>query len=103
MPTLERLLSHLTVDVEPFAECTLTRGWRLWLPAPPDAMLHFVLEGTGVLRGAHNLAYPIHPFSLAVVPHSSPHALECGISITSERVIDVVPEGEGTHQLARRS
>ena len=39
---LEKLLSNLTVHVEPFALCTVSEGWRLHLPGPPGLLLHFV-------------------------------------------------------------
>ncbi len=46
---LDRYIANLSVEVEPFALCMLQAGWRLTLPAPPCAMLHFVIEGEGWL------------------------------------------------------
>ncbi|NOR20645.1 MAG: hypothetical protein GQ538_11225, partial [Xanthomonadales bacterium] len=46
---LERYMSNLSVEVEPFAVCMLDRGWRLSLPGPPCAMLHFIVRGDGWL------------------------------------------------------
>jgi hypothetical protein len=47
---LDRYLANLSVEVEPFALCMLQSGWRLTLPGPPCAMLHFVVEGDGWLH-----------------------------------------------------
>ena len=90
---MERVLAHLSVSVDPFAVCAIGAGWRLRLPPPADAMLHFVLEGTGTLRGGANApALPLYPYCLAVVPRRSPHALESTRPITDERVIEALPD-----------
>ncbi|MDI1346211.1 MAG: hypothetical protein PSV22_19225, partial [Pseudolabrys sp.] len=47
---VDRLLSNLSVRVEPFALCQLSSGWRLHMPGPPDVMLHYVLKGGGTVR-----------------------------------------------------
>lgn len=97
---LNQVLARLSVGVEPFAICTVRAGWRLRLPPPPDAMLHFVLEGTGSVRGGPNdPPVPIYPYCLAVVPQQSPHALECGTPVTNETVIETVPESASVHQI----
>lgn len=97
---LDRVLARMSVGVAPFALCSVRSGWRLRLPPPPDPMLHFVLEGTGVVCGGPGDApTPVYPYCLAVVPQSSPHALECGAPVTNERVIDAVPDGDGVHQI----
>ena len=44
---LDRYLKNLSIEVEHFALCKLDAGWRLGLPAPPVAMLHFVVQGKG--------------------------------------------------------
>lgn len=103
MGTLDRLLSHLTVDVEPFALCTLSNGWRLRLPPPTDAVLHFVLEGSGIVRGAGDLAIPIQPFSLAVVPRQSPHALEAGQHVDPGQTVDAAPDASGRNNFVAGS
>jgi len=36
---LDKLLANLAVDVEPFALCLLSAGWRLRLPGPADVMI----------------------------------------------------------------
>ena len=88
---LDKLLSNLAVHVEPFALCTLSAGWRLRLPAPPDAMIHFVLQGHGAVRGPDNDPHSLAPLWLAVVPHGAAHALESGTNVQSERRIDTPP------------
>ena len=49
---LDKLLSNLSVEVEPFALCHIERGWRLRLPEPPVPLLHFVLKGEGAVSGS---------------------------------------------------
>ena len=48
---LDKLLDYVTVHSEPFATCLLSSGWRLRLSGPPGVMFHFVMQGSGILRG----------------------------------------------------
>ncbi len=91
---VDRLVDHVTVDVEPFAVCQLQTGWRLRLPGNAGTVLHFVLEGTGRLRSPSG-DWSLEPLTLAVVPHDMPHSVECGEGPLSENVIHSVPECEG--------
>jgi len=91
---LNKLLSNLSVHVRPFAICTLSEGWRLHLPGPPGVLLHFVLEGNGVLYGPHGDAHPIAPMHLSVVPIGAKHILEAGGNIHSELRVESPPAGE---------
>jgi AraC-like DNA-binding protein len=96
---LDKLLSNLSVHVEPFALCIMSEGWRLHLPAPPGLLFHFVLEGNGTLYGPRRDAHPIAPLCLAVVPAGAKHVLEdappsgeqvCRIVAGSEEQPDLV-------------
>ncbi len=88
---LNRLLSNIAVSVEPFALCLVNTGWRLGLPGPTDVMFHFVLQGSGILRGPDGKPQLIYPYSLAVVPRGIVHSIECGSEISSEHSIDCAP------------
>ena len=83
---MDRLLQRLSVEVEPFAVCSISSGWRLQLPGPPDVMLHFVLEGTGRLRLDDAEQMPLYPYTLAVVPHGVVHSLDSG-TVTTDHVV----------------
>ncbi|MEM7052606.1 MAG: AraC family transcriptional regulator [Acidobacteriota bacterium] len=72
---LDRLLAKLDVEVEPFALCLVSSGWRLRLPGPPAVMLHFVLAGRGILQASDGGERPLVPGTLAVIPKGSPHAI----------------------------
>jgi AraC-like DNA-binding protein len=91
---LEKLLSNLSVHVEPFALCTMSEGWRLHLPGPSGLLLHFVLEGDGVLYGPRRDAHVFSPMHLAVVPVGAKHVLECNGEIHDDMFVDSVPAGE---------
>ena len=91
---LEKLLSNLSVHVEPFALCTMSEGWRLHLPGPPGLLLHFVLEGDGVLYGPRSDAHSFAPKHLAVIPTGAKHVLECSGEIHDDLYIETLPEGE---------
>ena len=84
---LDKLLDYVTVHAEPFATCLLSSGWRLRLPGPPEVMFHFVMEGSGYLRGPEGELIPLERFSLAVVPKGIQHSLECGQEVDSEEVV----------------
>ena len=66
-------------------------------------MLHFVMQGNGVLRGPEGQQYPLERFSLTVVPRGIRHTLECGLDVQSERVIEAPPTGEGIVRLVAGS
>lgn len=100
---IDKLLSHVSVRVEPFAVCLLDPGWRLRLPGPPDTEFHFVLQGKGVLRGPDGEAHSLERYFLAVVPKGARHALECGDLIGSERSIDKPPPDDGVVRLVAGS
>lgn len=96
---LDKLLDYVVVHAEPFATCLLSSGCRLRLPGPPSVMFHFVMQGSGFLRGPEDELFPLERFSLAVIPQGVRHMLECGLNVESERVIDAPPTGEGVVRL----
>ena len=91
---LDKLLANLTVEVEPFALCGVSAGWRLRLPGPPRPLLHFVLEGAGAVLDPRDAAQPLAPLWLSVVPVGARHALECGDDVHDEVRIESPPPGE---------
>lgn len=74
--SIEHLLPDLALDVEPFAMCVVSSGWRLRVPQADSATLHFVLEGTGQLRLPAEANRRLSTYSLAVVPDQRGHALQ---------------------------
>ena len=72
---LERYLANLSVEVEPFAVCLLEAGWRLTLPGPPCAMLHFVVAGDVWLIGPDGARKRIGPGWVIVIPEGAQHSL----------------------------
>lgn len=96
---LDRLLSSVTIHVEPFALCLLDAGWTLRLPEAPVVTFHFVLEGEGVLRGPGREAHMLGRFNLAVVPRDAAHSLECGAKPTQVRSIRGPSQATGIMEL----
>jgi len=96
---LDKLLSNLSVEVQPFAICHINRGWRLRLPSPPIPLLHFVLSGDGAVSGATDRPRQLARSSFAVVPAGGRHALQSGEPIEEERRIDPPPDGSPVCQL----
>ena len=96
---LDKLLDYVNVHAEPFATCLLSSGWRLRLPGPLEVMFHFVMQGSGYVRGSEAQLIPLERFSLAVVPKGIQHALECGREVESEEVIQGPPTIEGVVRL----
>jgi AraC-like DNA-binding protein len=90
---VDRLLSNLSVRVEPFALCQLSSGWRLHMPGPPDVMLHYVLKGGGTVRRRGGEARTIAASWLVVVPPMTDHVLETNGKIRDELRIDAPPAG----------
>lgn len=96
---LDKLLDYINIHADPFATCLLSSGWRLCLPGPPDVMFHFVMQGSGFLRGPEDELHRLERFSLAIVPRGIRHNLECGTDVGSELAVDAPPPGSGVVQL----
>lgn len=93
---LDRLLARLDTRVELFSVCLVGAGWRLRLPGPPAAMLHFVLEGKGWLRSAGGAERPLRSGTLAVVSKGSTHAVASADETHREHRVDVAAEDGAT-------
>ena len=89
---LDKLLSNLDIQVEPFSLCEVSPGRRLLLPGAARVMLHFVLVGSGFVRSATGTVQPLSPCSLAVVPRRAQHSLEPKDEAVEECSID--PDSE---------
>jgi len=96
---LERYLSNLSVEVEPFAVCLLDHGWRLSLPGPPCAMLHFVVEGEGWLSCRDGTHTRIGPNWLVVIPAGKDHSLDTLEYVDQELKIACTPDGPPVHYI----
>lgn len=97
---LERYLANLSVEVEPFALCLVESGWRLTLPGPPIAMLHFVVDGEGWLVGPTGEEIRIGPDWLVVIPAGARHSLETARQYENELRIECAPSGPPVHRIA---
>jgi AraC-like DNA-binding protein len=96
---LERYLANLSVEVEPFAVCLLDRGWRLTLPGPPCAMLHFVVRGEGWLSCPDGTHTPIGQNWVIVIPTGTVHSLETREQFDHELTIPCTPSGPPVHYI----
>jgi AraC-like DNA-binding protein len=98
-PLLERFLAHLRVEVEPFALCMVQCGWRLTLPGPPCAMLHFVVEGDGWLSCPDGTHSRVAPNWLVVIPTGTVHSLDTAEDCQHELRIECTPSGPPVHHI----
>ncbi len=72
---LDRLLSDVSIQVEPFAVCQVSATSRLRFRGFEWVTLHFVLEGRGRMHGAGRTV-DLRPSTLVVVPPGTPHSIE---------------------------
>lgn len=96
---LDRYLANLSVEVEPFALCMLQYGWRLTLPGPPCAMLHFVVRGEGWLSCPDGSHARLGPNWLVVIPTGTVHSLETPQDFEHELKIPCTPTGPPIHHI----
>lgn len=96
---LDRYLANLSVEVEPFALCLLDPGWKLTLPGPPCAMLHFVVAGNGWLSTPAGTLEQIGPNWLIVVPPGMVHSLVTRKDFEQELRIECTPTGPPVHRI----
>lgn len=87
---LDRLFNNLALTVEAFATCRVADGWRLRLPDLDWVTLHFVVQGTGLLRDGDGTVQLLPPDSLAIVPPHVQHSIECGRG----RLAEATPTGK---------
>lgn len=99
MPVLDRYLQKMQIEVEPFALCLIDSGWRLTLPGPPVAMLHFIVQGEGWLICPDRPRQRIGPNHLIVIPTGSGHSLESTDQVNDELRIDCAPDGPPVHRI----
>jgi AraC-like DNA-binding protein len=96
---LERYLANLSVAVEPFAVCMVERGWRLSLPGPPCAMLHFVVEGEGWLSCRDGTHTQIGQGWVVIIPVGKDHSLDSCGQIDQELKIERTPTDPPVHYI----
>lgn len=96
---LDRYLKNISVEVEPFAVCMVDKHWRLTLPGPPVAMLHFIVQGEGELTAPGLPRTHICPNYLIVIPRGAVHSLEAGEDVNDEVKIDCAPSGPPVHHI----
>jgi AraC family transcriptional activator of mtrCDE len=96
---LDRYLANLSVEVDPFALCMLQFGWRLTLPGPPCAMLHFVVQGNGWLSCPDGTHTALGPNWLIVIPAGTIHSLETPEHFEHELKIPCTPTGPPVHHI----
>jgi AraC-like DNA-binding protein len=99
MAVLESYLQQLQIEVEPFALCLIDSGWRLTLPGPPVAMLHFIVQGEGWLISPDRPREKIGPNSLIVIPAGTGHSLESTDDVNEELCIECSPDGPPVHRI----
>jgi AraC-like DNA-binding protein len=96
---LDKILSNLHIEVEPFALCLVCDGWRLHLPGPPKVLLHFVLKGQGTIMGPDSTEQPISACGMVVVPPGALHTLVPSGPIHYEKRITKPPTDQPICQL----
>ncbi len=65
---LDQLVSHLAVQVEPFAMCEVGGAAALELDEDEEVTLHFVLAGSGRLELRNGSSVPLGRHTLVIVP-----------------------------------
>ncbi|MBI2516493.1 MAG: helix-turn-helix transcriptional regulator [Opitutae bacterium] len=101
--SLDRLLAHVEIAVQPFSLCILSGGWRLRLPQPTGPLLHFVLKGRGKIVGPDRQAHHLEPLSLAIVPQGAAHALESHAPVRHEKAFDLENAGPPLYRIVAGS
>jgi AraC family transcriptional activator of mtrCDE len=99
MGVLENYLQEMQIEVEPFALCLIDSGWRLTLPGPPVAMLHFIVQGEGWVICPDRPRQRIGPNFLIIIPPGAIHSLESTDKINDELRIECAPEGPPVHRI----
>ena len=100
---LVKLLTDLSVEVEYFALCTLSSGWRMCLPASPQVFVKFVIDGEGVVRSPNGHSCSIATGNLVIVPAGASYQIETGGEILHELRLSGKPEGDPPYRVCAGS
>lgn len=73
--TIEKLLCMLDIRLNAMALCEVKRGERLRLPAMDSILVHYVLEGSGIIRTSDGSTAQFTPDTLVFVPRDCGHEL----------------------------
>ena len=73
--TLDRLLAALAVRLHSFSVCEIQQGWRLAFSSFEAITVHYVLQGSGVLRVSNGPWLPFAPQSILVIPARQSHVV----------------------------
>jgi len=99
--SLDKLLCLLDVRLNAIGLCEVALGWRLALPCPDGVLVHYILQGSGILRCADGSQVPFRPNSLIFV-HANCGAHEIAASGDEDAVTQwkeaSQPLGEGMMQ-----
>lgn len=72
---IERLLCLLDVRMHALALCEVSRGARLKLPGMETVLVHYVLEGSGVIVGEDGVKVEFGPDTLIFLPPGCGHEI----------------------------
>ena len=81
---LDRLLAALDVEVEAFAVCEVSRGWRLTFDPDDAPSLHYGLTGSGVMILADGRRFSLAQDTLLLLPPRIGHSFELPEGSTRE-------------------
>ncbi|HEV2080191.1 MAG TPA: AraC family transcriptional regulator [Allosphingosinicella sp.] len=73
--SLDKLLCLLEVRLNAMALCEVARGKRLLLPAAENIIVHYILQGSGMLRMSDGSTAAFGPGTLVFVPRNCSHEL----------------------------
>ncbi len=73
---LDKLLTAMEVELEPFAVCDVRHGWRIGMPPAGHVSMHFNVVGNGRLSTPGGVVADFGPETLIVVPPSVRHRIE---------------------------
>ena len=99
---LEGLLTSLDVRVHAFALCKVAPGYRLVVPASETVLIHYVLEGEGVVACAGSPPAPFVAGSLVLAPPGREKSIAIsagpGIDVNVAECCNLLAEGLMTFQ-----
>lgn len=76
---LDRLLCLLDVRLHAIGLCEVSSGWKLSLPCPDGMLVHYILEGSGVLRTSDGSEVRFRPDTLIFLhPQCGTHEIDAG-------------------------
>lgn len=90
--SLSHLLRPLRLRGAYVSDWRLQQGWGVRGEPEPRALLHYMLEGQGVVRIGPDIVHPMHAGDLAIFPRGAAHTIAADVAAVPVTIDTLLPD-----------